>query len=138
MKYYTVYVYDVKYTGDYDGQAIEIEPIIVKKGLRTATELLTNQKIEIIPEKAADKYCVIDKRYRNEEKAEKTGYHLVLLEKDFTEDNLTTEKDIDQYVEEFDYSSYKEIYDSINAKTQGEQKEQTLRQKIKAVRGTKK
>ena len=144
MKYYTVSLYDVKYTeyqGDsYDGQKVYVDEIIVKAGLLYATELLTGRKIEILPEGSYDKFGVLDDKYRDEAQAEELGYHLVVLGEDFTTDNLTTTKEIDIYVDYFDCSRYSDIYSDIKAKTQGEKsnKELSLRQKIKAVKGTKK
>ena len=92
MKYYTVGLYDVKYTeyygNSYDGQKIYVDEIIVKKGFHNATELLTGQKIEILPKGSYDKYGVLDDKHRDEVQAQAVGYHLVVLEEDFTPTNL--------------------------------------------------
>lgn len=139
MRYYTVNLYNVKYSDYYDGQKFYIEEIIVKKGLRYATELLTGKKIEILPKGSYDKFGVLDERHRDEVQYEETGYHLVVLEEDFIPKNLTTVEDIDSYIEEYEDSEYKKIYESIKEKTSPSVvKPQTLTQKVKSVRNTKK
>lgn len=142
MKYYTVGLYDVKYTehygNSYDGQKIYVDEIIVKKGFRNATELLTGQKIEILPKGSYDKFGVLDDKHRDE--AQATGYHLVVLEEDFIPANLTTIEDIDTYVEDFDHSNYCEIYEGIKETTKKKENNEniSLKEKVKTVRGTKK
>lgn len=144
MKYYTVGLHDVKYTEyygeSYDGQMVYVDEIIVKKGLRYATELLTGQKIEILPKGSYDKYGVLDYKYRDEAQFQETGYHLVVLEEDFIPTNLTTIEDIDTYVEDFERSNYCEIYAEIKEKKQGPNNKEniSLKQKVKMVRETKK
>lgn len=139
MKYYLVFLYKVDYRKAYKGQAVTIGHVIVKKGLNKATELLTGEKLEIIPKKATNEHGVIDERYHNKEKFKETGYHLVLLQEDFTEKNIATKEDIDEYVDYFDCNTYKKIYDRINERKQAQvKKSQTIRQKIKAVKGTRK
>lgn len=139
MKYYTVSLYDVKYSDYYDGQKMYVDEIIVKRGLRHVTELLTGQKIEILPKGSYDKFGVLDKHHRDEAQYEETGHHLVVLEEDFIPENLTTTEDIDLYIDEYECSKYKEIYESTKEKTSPQAvKPQTIRQKVKTVKGTKK
>lgn len=140
MKYYTVSFYDVKYTDYYDGQKMYIDEIIVKKGFRHATELLTGKKIEILPKGSYDKFGVLNKNYRDENQYQKTGYHLVVLEEDFIPANLTKIEEIDEYVEQFDDSAYSDIYSKIKDKTQVKEnsKNQSLKQKVRTVCGIKK
>ena len=143
MKYYTIGLHDVKYTEyyseSYNGQMVYVDEIIVKKGLRYATELLTGQKIEILPKGSYDKYGVLDYKYTDEAQFQETGYHLVVLEEDFIPTNLTTIEDRNTYVENFKRSNYCEIYAEIKEKTQRQNSNEnmSLKQKIKMVRETK-
>lgn len=140
MKYYTVGLYDVKYTDYYNGQQMSVEDIIVKKGLRYATELLTDKKIEILPKGSYDKFGVLDEQHRDEAQYQQIGHHLVVLEEEFIPQNLTTEQELERYVDGFDYSKYYDIYAEIKEKTQDKKnnKNTNLKAKIKMVRGTKK
>lgn len=141
MKYHTVYLYDVKYNHPYRGQTIlaTAEPIIVKKGLFSVTELLTGQKIEIMPRKARDKFGVVTKRRQKKEEAERTGYHLVVLEEELTDKYLTTPAELDEYVSSYDNSEYKTIYESIKEKIGNHnEKSDTVKQKVKINSKTKK
>lgn len=141
MRYYTVDLFDVKYTDDYRGQTIFVDEVIVKRGLRTVTELLTDQEIEILPKKALiGRFGVVAENYHDKEQFRKTGYHLVVLEEDLVPKNLTTSEDIDRYVGQYDGSQYQKVYESIKEKTtpKTDSSQLKVRQKAKMVSGTRK
>ena len=127
MAYYTINLYDVRYDEDYRGQIIWVDEIIVKKGFRSVTELLTGQKIEILPQKAIiNRYGVVAEKYHDKESFAQTGYHLIVQEKDFIPENLTTVEDIERYVDSYDNSRYQEIYEQIKQRTQNNSEKNTL------------
>lgn len=141
MAYYTVDLYDVRYDEDYRGQAIWVDEVIVKKGFRSATELLTGQKIEILPQKAfINKYEVVAEKYHDKESFAQTGYHLIIKEKDLKPENLTTVEDIDRYVDTFDGCRYQKIYEEIKSRTKSDTNQNTysVYQKAKMVSETRK
>lgn len=141
MKYYTVNLYDVKYEYPYRGQTIlaTTESVIVEKKLFSVKELLTGQKIAVLPKKALDKFGVVEPSYQDRDEYEKTGYHLVVLEEELVEKNLTTSEEIDSYVDMYEYSEYRTIYETIKEKTSvSNPKKIPIKEKAKRVRNTKK
>lgn len=105
-----------------------------------AKELLTGYfGIEILTEKMLD--------YENStirlipgntlsEKKERINAGLFVRKEDFIPKNIATKEDIDKYVDEYDKSEYKRLYNKLKKTTKGYQTE--LNQKIKTLRNKEK
>lgn len=141
-KYYYVDLYEVRYKDGFRGQAIYVSDIIVEKRFNQVRELLTEYKIDVLPDAAKiNQFGVIDEAYHNKQAAEETGYHLVIFKSALNKGHLVTPSMIEDYVDEYECDDvrFKEIYDDIKSRiVSSEQKEPTIRQKVKAYKGTKK
>lgn len=141
-KYYYVDLYEVRYKDGFRGQAIYVSDIIVEKSMNQVRELLTEYKIDVLPDSAKiNQFGVIDERYHNTKLAEETGYHLVVFKSSLNKGHLVTPSMIEDYVDEYECDDirFKEIYDDIKSRTTiPKQKEPTIRQKVKTYKGTKK
>lgn len=141
-KYYCVDLYEVRYKDGFRGQAIYVSDIIVEKRFNKVSELLTEYKIDVLPDSAKiNQFGVIDEAYHDKKTAEETGYHLVIFRSDLNKEHLVTSEMIEDYVDEYDIGDirFKEIYEDIKSRTEPSiQKEPSVRQKVKTYKGTKK
>lgn len=141
-KYYYVDLYEVRYKDGFRGQAIYVSDIIVEKRMNHVRELLTEHKIEVLPDSAKiNQFGVIDESYHNTKIAEETGYHLVVFKSSLNSGHLVTPEMIEDYVDEYDIDDirFKAIYEDIKLKVPlKEQKKPTVKQKVRTYKGTKK
>ncbi len=117
MKTYNVKLYKVNYDGSVCNHAkLEyVDSIIVKKKLIGVKDILTGYgEIDVV-----NHYIVRDERLdyasRKPEKALKNGYHLVVFVENMVPKNQATLEDIVQYVDRYEESNWKKIYDEMSA-----------------------
>lgn len=133
-KYYSVNVYDVKYDHCYGAPlagALElIDSIIVKKGLLHAEELLTKHPIDIVPTHAIEGNKLRNE-FWDEPKFQKCGHHLIISKGSLRPYNIVTDCDINSYIDKYEQSNFKNVYDSI-------QQTKNTSKLLKRLRGSKK
>ena len=117
MKAYNAKLYKVNYDGRVCTHAkLEyIDSIIVKKKFIGVKDILTGYgEIDVV-----NHYIVRNERLdyasRKPDKALKNGYHLVVFVEDLIPNNRVTLEDIVQYVDRYDDSNWKKIYDEMSA-----------------------
>lgn len=141
-KYYYIDLYEVRYKDGFRGQAIYVSDIIVEKKFNQVSELLTEYRIDVLPDSAKiNQFGVIDEAYHDKKTAEETGYHLVVFRSALNKGHLVTPTMIEDYVDEYECDDirFKEIYEDIKSRTEPQvKKEPTVRQKVKIYKGTKK
>lgn len=137
MKVYKVSLFKVNYEGFSDyGKLTYVDKIIVKKKLIGVREILTGYgEIDTI-----NHYVMKDKRLdyysRKPDKAMKNGYHLVVFAESMVPKNRATEEDINRYVEDYENSNWKKVYDDM--KVLSKDKEKVINKKVKDIYGIKK
>ena len=154
MEVYKVPLYKVNYNSavGFNGQLIYVDDVIIKKSVITIGEILNDipmvkeiltgyNKIIVVPLNASyyDRKTnglnlnpnLFNKSIENIE-----GAHLVVLEKDFIPGNRVLDTDIDSYVDNYDKSNWKELYEEMKVMTRD--KKNKVRRKINKVLGTRK
>lgn len=110
MKLYKVPLYQVNYTILHHGEIEYLEDIIVFKKLFGVKEVLTGySNIDFINHSLLED-GILKFYFRNEKRFQDTGYHLIVLEDDFTSKRRVSLEELNQYVEEFDHSLWNKIY----------------------------
>lgn len=141
-KYYYVPLYDVRYGDGFRGQAMYVSDIIVGKTWNQVFELLTEHKIDILPDSSKiNEFGVIAEEYHDEKQFDETGHHLVVFKSSLKTANLVTPTMIDSYVDEYecDDNEFSRVYEDIKSKAESpKKKDPTLQQKVKQYQGTKK
>ena len=153
MEVYKVPLYRVNYNSSvgFNGQLIYVDDVIIKKTMISIGEIINDipmvkeiltgyNKIFVVPINAS----YYDRRtnglglspslfYKSIENVE--GAHLVVLKKDFIPGNRVLDTDIDSYVNNYDESNWKKIYEEMKVMTRN--KKNKVRRKINKVLGTK-
>ena len=137
MKVYRVPVYRVIYDHYPKYGALSVvDTILVKRKVFGISEVLTGfDGIDII-NRGYLKNGVLDYYSRKPVKAEVTGYHLVVFAEDLVQKNLVRPEDLDPYIDQYDSSGWKKVYDDMKILTKKEKKE--LKQKMYSVYSSKK
>ena len=98
----------------FDGKCIngqkdyeQICPIIVKKTSYGVMELLTGYRLSVFPT------LYLHSSQVNEKKIHKCGHHPFISKQQLVQRNLATPEDIEQYVDEYEDSQWKKIYDEL-------------------------
>lgn len=124
---------------------LEAGTIIIKINLFSCREIMTNEKILVL--KSPECLCGYNKlkpEYGKKVLSKTKGLNAFVLYKEDEDIEELTEKELDEYIENFEQSRFKEIYDQreIERKNQEElikeKKEEKVRikNKIKEVRGS--
>ena len=113
MKLYKVPLYQVNYVNKDIGKLTYIEDIIVKKRMFIVREVVTGYSIDI-----TNQYRIKDGRldyyYMHRDMYERDGYHLVIYYEDLDEKHLVKEKELEDYLSNYDNSNWNKIYQEIN------------------------
>lgn len=127
-KYYKVTLYDI--TRD-NGMPVcnTIGTIIIKKGMFQVKDIMTDYNLEIMP--TGNSMCnFIDKvRISN------CGHVPIVCEYEFNTSNYAVETDVFEYVENYDKSKWKEVYEEIQRRSGVHMK--AVDKKVKSLCGKK-
>ncbi len=146
MKLYKVDLYKVSYVkSDFSGSRSAIVrslgKVIVKKQLHSVQEVLTGYpKISIVPRDGVQKYNgssvfqQLDVSYWNRKKDTKEGAHLFVIAEDLRPQNMVNAEEIGSYVDEYESSHWKKVYEEMKKYTKEEKSK--AQQKAKQVMGT--
>lgn len=126
-KYYKVSLYDGNVPF---GSFHTVGEIIVKKSLFSVTEILTGYKLDTIECSAPSRY------YAYDTKIKLYGHQPTVPQDQFVPKNFATPQDIDAYVDNYDSSEWKRIYEEMKLFTTAEKL--TIASKVKQISGTKK
>ena len=111
--FYKVRLFDGKIvSGNKDYELVD--NIIVKKSILGYFDLLTGYKVDIV------KIGCIKSSGVKVSKVEKLGHFPFIVEEDIVQKNLATPVDIDAYVDGYDDSKWKSIYDEMKFLTLAE------------------
>jgi len=139
-KYYKVNLYKIKRPG---GSIIEIDRMYEPKKVDeiiveynsfngNCTEIMTKLSIDIYPNSCIEEGKLIEK-YRSYDNLYDYGFQLFTLKDDYIKKNIITEQELDLYIESFDKSKYKEVYDQLKILTKTEKR--NIKKKIKTIKG---
>ena len=135
MKAYKVSLYKVNYDGFEKGKLIYIDSVIVKKQLIGVKELLTGyDKIDLVNHIFV-KNGRLDYASRKPEKAQKYGYHLVVFVESLVPKNEARIYDLDDYVDHYEQSEWKKVYDNMHIIKKDEKKQ--LSKRIRSIKNIK-
>ena len=127
-KMYKVPLYEVKYDGFNLGKLAYVDDVIVKKSIFGVKEVETEfDGIDIICQSFL-KNERLDFISRKPAKAEEMGHHLVLFAESLKPENEAKLKDLVEYMDGFETSEWKRVFDSIRILTKEEKKQ--LRKKV--------
>ncbi len=136
MKLFKVPLYKVLYRYPKYGELVCVGHVIVQKNFFTVKEILTGYSMIDIISDGDIKNGALDGFSRNCDKMLKYGYHLVIKKSDLVPRNHINSEDLDLYIDSYEESPWKKIYDDM--KVQSKEKEKEVEQKVKSVFGTKK
>lgn len=123
MKLYKVPVYYVSYCrqvkGLLCGNVYKIDEIIVKKNLIGVQEVLTDySKFSVVPISAVRNGKLSSSYW----KKKKNGLHCFVIKQDLCNDNQVKSEDLDDYINNYVESKWKETYDSYLRKDSKKEK----------------
>ena len=136
MKIYKVPLYKVSYFILSYGEVSYIEDIIVKKEVFGVKEILTGySKIDVLNRSSLNE-GLIDSFDRREDKYNSYGYHLVVFRDSFVPKNRVVEKELDNYINKYDESKWKKIYENMKIISKNENNK--INNKVKNIFESKK
>lgn len=122
-----------------------VSHILVKKKTKDTIffskcrEVLTDTYIDILPEYGyKDEYDRIKRIYLNRDFIEKYGFQLIIFDNDIIPENIITEEDLNNYIEEFNQESNKFEMIYTFMKRQDKKEIKKIRSKIKEFKKSQK
>lgn len=139
-KYYKVNLYKVDKVGGCIIQIvnmykpIKVDEIIVEYNSFSGKciEIMTKLNINIYKDSCIEEGKLVEK-YHCYSDLYNYGFQLFTLLDDYVEKNRINEKELDSYVDSFDKSKYKEVYDQLKILTNKEKR--NIKNKIKGIKG---
>ncbi|MBR2827606.1 MAG: hypothetical protein IKE70_00020 [Bacilli bacterium] len=101
-----------------------------------AKEILTGYSNLDLYNRSLLKDGFLNSYYKNEKRYQDTGYHLVVLEDDFISKREVSLKELNDYVEDYDNSLWKKIYDEM--KIIKKEEKNKIKNRVKEVLESKK
>ena len=140
MKVYKVNLYNAKYCNN-RSIVLNVGQVIVQRKMLNAKEILTGySNIDIMPKNAmkdnGNHFPELNKEYWNLKKAKGEGVHLFIVSEELNETNKVKAEEIDNYVEQFEESNWKLLYEKMKVFTKEDK--QKVNHKVKQVIGIKK
>lgn len=136
MKLYRIPLYQASYHKYCSGSVSYVDDIIVMVKCGKIKEIMTGySKISVYSTEVVSKEQ-LDYHYWNSSLEKKYGAHLFCYQSSFCATNCVTEAELNEYINNYENSKWKEKYDSMKILTKGEKKE--LRKKVNSVFGSKK
>lgn len=139
-KYYKVNLYKVDKVGGCIIQIvnmykpIKVDEIIVEYNSFSGKciEIMTKLNIDIYKNSCIEK-DMLKEKYRCYTDLYNYGFQLFTLLDDYVEKNRINEEELDSYINSFDKSKYKEVYDQLKILTKTEKR--NIKKKIKNIKG---
>ena len=128
-KYYRVMLYDLTKEKGYV-VSNNMGYIIVKESMFHLKDVMTNYHLGIIHK--GSQMCNVVENV----KLPSCGHLPIIYERDLTTDNYATEKDVDEYIEKYNSSDWKEVYEEIQRRSGIHMKD--VARKVRAISRKKK
>ena len=133
-KYYKVGLYKLCKTGAPVNYIKKVDEIIVDYSpfLEISSEIMTKLCIAVFPNSCMKEEMLLPE-FCNRNDLNNYGFQLFTLKGDYIKKNRINEKELDLYIESFENSEYRKIYETMKILSIEEKK--NIRQKIKSISG---